>query len=282
MRRRAAGAIAVLISGACFFTCAFGGRSFAASGRMSLEKRCARILHNLYPKAHPEKIKKAPVPGLCEVWYKTRRGEDVIYLDPSTGYLIFGEILTPAGVDLTQRSREQAAYERFKNLKLKEALKWGNGRIKVVLFTDPDCPFSARAEKFLFTKSMKNRLKVYVFLYPLTMLHPHAKEHAINVLCSENPVKTLLDYADHKEVRSFCRDGKARERAKRILKRMEEEGVRVGITGTPTMVIGDEVIVGADLNRILSAVVKAERSLKVSEAIERKEGEKQKLKRQKL
>ncbi|WP_213694990.1 DsbC family protein, partial [Acinetobacter baumannii] len=77
--------------------------------------------------------------------------------------------------------------------RLKDAIKTvkGNGKRKLVVFSDPDCPYCQQLERNL--QSIDN-VTIYTFLYPLESIHPTAKTTAVSIWCSKNPGKAFQDY----------------------------------------------------------------------------------------
>ncbi len=219
--------------------------------------KCRDAVTRLLPRTRVDKILKAPIDNLCELWV----GNNVLYFYPDKGYLFVGDILTVKGKNLTQLSRERMFKEKLKQIDTKYAIKWGKGKVKVILFADPDCPFCARAEKVLLSDMFKDKIRVYVFLYPLTQLHPDARKHSIDVLCSSDPIKTLLAFAERKNPEIQC-SKERRKWAENRLKVMMDTGKKIEIPGTPLVVVEDTVIFGADIERILRTINFAEKKVK--------------------
>ncbi len=238
-------------------------------------EKCKTINQKL-PNFRYQVVKKGPVPGLCEFW----AGTNVIYYWPDYDLLFIGEIWNTRGESLTQKSRNQLIAERVREIDLSKAIKWGRGPVKVILFTDPDCPFSQRVEKILFN-TMQDTITTYIFLYPLK-IHHGSREHAIEVLCSKDPVAKLLSYARPKITEGKKKPGEKREEvlktcrieAEKRLEAMISEGMKLGITGTPYVIIGNTVIPGAQLEKIMTTIAmqKAdyERYRKIGESLKRK------------
>ena len=111
-------------------------------------------------------------------------GPNIIYFHPEKDLLMFGEIWTKDGKNMTAEKKGQARFARLKDLPLDKAVKIGNGRNKVIEFTDPDCPYCRKASAFL--KGRKDVTR-YVFFFPLP-IHKEAEAHARYVLCSAKRV----------------------------------------------------------------------------------------------
>lgn len=70
----------------------------------------------------------------------------------------------------------------------------GNGKLKLFIFSDPDCPYCHLLQSKVIDKL--NDVTVYSFLAPLDALHPNAHSDAVKILCSENPTKTYNEWLD--------------------------------------------------------------------------------------
>ncbi len=208
-------------------------------------KECREILERSFPKLQIDRVRPGPVPGLCEIW----SGTNVFYFNPEKKLLFFGEIWTSDGKSLTKESQNLLIAEHIRNLDLSRALKWGNGKTKVILVVDPDCPYCKVVEKVLLSPAYSSTITAYIFLYPLK-IHPKAEEHSIAVLCSEKPVETLVagNFSEIK-VTDSCRKS-----ALQRLKAMKEEVTKLGVKGTPFIAVEDRIIRGANLEEIFRAI----------------------------
>ncbi len=237
--------LAILFLGIWLFTAS----SVFADGSSDASAECKKILQEM-PNLRVSKMFPGPVRGSCELW----AGSNVIYYFPKEDLLFFGEVWTTTGKSLTQESRNRMIAERLKDVDLSKALKWGSGPVRMILFVDPDCPFCKRVEKMLFTKLFVNDITAYIFLYPLP-IHPKARTHALDILCSDDPVGRLLQYAsgsaDVDRVSEECR-----KKAVGRLSDMMSVGRSLGVSGTPFMVVEDTVISGADLPRLFETIAR--------------------------
>jgi len=231
-------------------------KSAVKKNKLSLVERCRDELKHLFPKLHFDAVKKSPIDGVCEVW----AGNNVLYFYPKRAYLIIGSIYTYNGEDLTLRSRERLTISKLSRVNLKNAaLVWGKGKTRVVLFIDPDCPFSREVVNFLMSPEFEKKVKLYVFLYPLQKIHPHAYQHSLNILCSKNKSKTLIDYARGKNVPEYCTTQAEVNKAKTQLKVMQKEAKKIGLNGVPLVFIGkDHVVFGANVFQIIKDIALSE------------------------
>ncbi|MBF0320964.1 MAG: DsbC family protein [Nitrospirae bacterium] len=193
-----------------------------------------------FPDITPDSVKESPIKGLYEII----KGNEVVYFDPETGYLIFGEIISAKEKkSLTADRKRQIRETKIKNIQLDKAIKIGNGKKTVIEFTDPDCPFCRKVSTFL---DARNDITRYVFLFPIAQLHPKAAEKAKFILCAEDKKKALEDVMSGKydsEPMAPCTDPKAEE----MLKAQRAVGDSVGVTGTPLLVVEGQFVDGANM-----------------------------------
>ena len=174
-------------------------------------------------------VRPSPIKGLYEV----QSGHNLFYSNAKGTYLIAGGHIfdTRTKEDLTQARLEQINHIDWSILPLDKAIVSGdpNG-MEVAIFTDPDCPFCRKLEADLLHAK---GIKVYTFLYPLTLIHPHARIHAEAIWCSKNRHKTLLDIMLHNAnpTKAHCNT--------KALDEIQALGQKLGIHGTPTLVARD-------------------------------------------
>lgn len=132
-------------------------------------------------------------PGLYEVFIDGQ----VAYTDKDLNFLVTGGSLVDPDklTDITydySKSRQKVA---FQSLPIDKSITtvYGNGKQKIALFIDPDCPYCKKFEQMLQQHKNELNLTVYRFWNPLT-IHPGSREKAIQISCTSNPEKTLLDW----------------------------------------------------------------------------------------
>lgn len=136
-----------------------------------------------------ESVKKTPFPDLYEVVLDNQ----IIYTDAKSTFVMMGELFdTKTKRNLTaERVRELSAVN-FQIFPLKNAIKsvHGNGKDKIVVFSDPDCSYCKALEKELVKL---NNVTIYTFLLPLSS-HPDAERKANLIWCSADPKQTWHDH----------------------------------------------------------------------------------------
>lgn len=149
-----------------------------ASLRAALEERM--------PDSKIGKISPAPIPGLFEV---VVNGINIMYTDEKGELAFFGNLVNLKTRDnLTKLRTEELAFVDFSKIPLKKAIVKikGDGTRKLVVFSDPDCPYCKQLEKELV---FLDNVTIYTMLYPIEELHPEARKKSEAVWCSPDRAK---------------------------------------------------------------------------------------------
>lgn len=138
-----------------------------------------------YPKLHST----IPVVKATDSLYATYINKRLALFDEKVSYVLFGgNLVNSTSEDITKDVYERVSDAWIKSLPLSNAfsVKYGTGKNKIYVFTDPDCPYCADFQKTLATlgKDGKINLEVYYFLMPLKEVHPDAMRHSVDIWCS--------------------------------------------------------------------------------------------------
>jgi thiol:disulfide interchange protein DsbC len=172
LRRAALAAVCALVS--------FG----AAADEAAIRKNLGERLKDL----SIDEVSKTPIAGLYEV----RLGNDIFYSDEQGNYVLQGNMIdTRTRADLTQARIDKLSAIDFAALPLKDAVvyKQGTGARKLVVFSDPNCPYCKRFEKDLL--NVKD-ITVYTFLYPI--LGGDSPDKARDIWCAKDQGKIWREW----------------------------------------------------------------------------------------
>jgi thiol:disulfide interchange protein DsbC len=206
-------------------------------------------LNSIYPKLTYASISPSPVKGLCEVV----AGNNVLYFDPTSKHLLFGEMWSPQGANVTSAAKGKvmaAKYGIFKD-HLQEAIRIGSGPNEVIEIIDPDCPY-CRA----MASTWKERTDVtrYVFFMPLKTIHPDAESHIAYILFASDQARAL------DEVEAGKLDGTKKTdltpSAITRIKAHTDITSKLGLGGVPAYFINKQFVIGADrpaIQKLLNA-----------------------------
>ena len=206
---------------------------------------CAQTPEESFKKDFPnapayEKFRPTAISGLYEI---AMPDGQIIYYAPAVQSIILGgQIITNKGENLTQNFAMEIMADKFKNIKLDQAIKIGQGKNTVIEFTDPDCPYCRQGSEFLSARSDVTR---YIFFAPMSS-HTDAIPKIRYIFCSKDKAKAYEEAMTGKlDSMKFeiCADPKVDE----AIKAQDEIVKKIGINATPTYVINGTIIKGADL-----------------------------------
>lgn len=197
------------------------------AGAQDFDKIRKNLTQRLPQLGQIDEVSKTPMPGVFEV----RVGTDLFYTDAEGNYIIQGELVDARQHrNLSEERQEKLLLIPFDQLPLKDAftIVRGNGKRRIAIFEDPNCPYCKRFEQDL---QKINNVTVYMFLYPI--LGPDSVDKSHNLWCTKDRGGAWLDWMLR---------AKAAPEAKcdiAAVDRNVEFGRKYKITGTPTMILPD-------------------------------------------
>lgn len=147
-------------------------------------------LKTKYPEIQVKSVQNSPIKDVYEVYM----GGRIVYTNEDAKYFFLGNLIDlKEQKNLTEERMQALKSIDVKSLPLKQAIKHvkGKGERVIYVFSDPDCPYCQHLEKEL--KNIDN-LTVYLFLYPITRLHPNAESISQQIWCSKNQYQAWEDY----------------------------------------------------------------------------------------
>ena len=180
-----------------------------------------------------ESVKKTPYLGLYEVVV----GDEVFYTDAKADYFFFGHVIdTRTRTSMTnERIQEIKAARRvpLDSLPLQSAIKVvkGDGKRRVAIFTDPNCPYCKQLEKELLNVT---NVTIYTLLYPVLK---GSMELSKKIWCSDNKIKAWDDFM----LKGVAPTSKDCETPLDVLVKSGQENK---VSGTPTLIFADGSVVG--------------------------------------
>ena len=163
--------------------------------------------------------------------YEVVIGDQLLYTDEHGEYIFDGSVIeAKSRRDLSEERRRVLFAIDFDKLPLELAVKEvrGNGKRKLAIFTDPNCPYCKRLEKEL---SGVSDVTLYLFMYPI---FPNSSEIVRNVLCSKDPVRAWNDWMlkDISPAKAVC---------KTQTDKVMALGQKLHINGTPNLIFGNGI-----------------------------------------
>lgn len=237
----------LVVLGILFLSPDFFKRNSSAQAFSGCEENCEKchslsnsevklILNKL--KAEDAKILKiqmSPIKGLWEVAIESKGQRGLLYVDFSKKYLVSGSIVeVNAAINKTKERLDELNRDKKINpasIPLRDALVMGSNTAskKVIVFTDPDCPYCGKLHQEI-KKVISKRLDIafYIKLFPLSF-HKDAYWKSKSIVCNKS-IRLLEENFEKKSIPKIdCNTSEIDENIK-----LAE---RLGITGTPTMIL---------------------------------------------
>jgi len=183
-------------------------------------------------------VENSEVPGLWEVKLEKNKNNYLLYIDYSKKYVVSGDVFRIKDKVNVTRKR-MGVRERPEGVKipLDDALLVGNkdGKKRVVVFTDPRCPYCKKLHEELKIAVRKDPdLLFFIKLFPLK-IHPDSFEVSKSILCSPS-LSLLEDSLNGKQIPpATCKT--------KVVEENIEIGNKLGIHSTPTLIFPDGRII---------------------------------------
>jgi thiol:disulfide interchange protein DsbC len=196
------------------------------------EEALKKALQTTFSGEKIDSVKKTPYLGLYEVVV----GGELFYTDDKATYLFFGHVIDPqTKQSLTSERLQQIKDARrisMDTLPLDQAIKAvkGNGKRKLVVFSDPNCPYCKRLEKELVNVT---DVTIYTLLYPVLN---GSVATVTSIWCSPNRLKAWDDFM----LKGAAPTGKNCDTP---IETLLQAGRKNGISGTPTLIFADGSVI---------------------------------------
>jgi thiol:disulfide interchange protein DsbC len=204
--------------------------------------------------ARIEQIERVPGSSLYEVAIRGPNGPQLFYVDERARLIVVGQVLDGrTGRNLTEERLRKLNAIDWASLPFGDAIttKRGNGRRKIAVFSDPNCPYCKRFEKDL---AELDDIAVHIFLYPV--IRPESIPLTKSVWCSADRAKAWNDLMLRDITPTASPD------CETPVEKLVALGRKLGASSTPTWFVETgERFSGAipleDTRRILDAAARA-------------------------
>jgi thiol:disulfide interchange protein DsbC len=182
-------------------------------------------------------IKNTPLSGICEAAINRGGQPAIFYFDIARTYLFFGNLVDAKTMtNITAQAAKEIQDKKridISKISLTSALVMGDlkAEIKVIIFTDPDCPYCSDLHKTIKQISEKRKdIAFYIKMYPLEM-HKDAYWKSKSIVC-KNSLQLLQDCFDKKVIeKTDCQTTEVDD----TLKLAQS----LGLNGTPAIILPD-------------------------------------------
>jgi thiol:disulfide interchange protein DsbC len=189
------------------------------------------------PEAKVLSITESPIKGFCEIAIENMGRLGIFYLSLDRKFLILGSLIEVANMsDKRQESLRRLQDKKridIAKIPLDNALILGESGAskKVVVFTDPDCPFCGQLHQTMKQIVAKRKdVSFYIKFFPLNF-HKDAYWKAKSIVCNKS-LKMLEDNFEKKEIpKTECTTDEIDSSMKLA--------ASFGISGTPALILPD-------------------------------------------
>lgn len=211
--------------------------SEAAQTLTKAAQAAQRQLKQTFTNLNFEDFGSSPIRGPI---YQANAGGRMIYYAPQSEHILFAAIYDRNGVNVTALAQDAIARRKLSAIDRTKALAIGPiGAPEVIEFTDPDCPYCQALERFWNAKAAEGK-PVRRLIYFVGGIHPQAAAKAEHIFCSPNreaAFKALYAGAGPTPLLT-CAPGRAKVESD------AQTVAKIGITGTPTLIIDGKLISG--------------------------------------
>ncbi len=197
-----------------------------------------------------DSVSETPLEGIMEV---TLSSGEVLFSDPSGRFIITGDMLQagPDGlVNLSAQTRRDQALEAVSSVAREEMITFSPDDVSatITVFTDVDCPYCRRLHDDI-EAIMDRGIEVRYLAYPRGGREAESYQKMVSVWCADDRQRAITRAKNGQDLPPRDCDNPVLDHF--------ELGNRVGITGTPAVVLENgRVLPGyMDVDRLTSAVL---------------------------
>lgn len=230
-----------------------------------------KLVKSIIPGSSIKKIEKTPIDGLYMVLLEN---EKFLYVYPYKELIIFGEILTSKGKNISTFLKEDMrkgdvvsknnldvilknskALLEMQELAVSVTYNRGSSEYAFYLFTDPDCPFCKDIEELFHDANTEVR---YI-LTPSKKLHPKAFYKSQQLLSNQDEFSNILMKIRRDENITVSVSKESEAKVLEMMKLSE----KLNISGTPMTLVFDkkkkriiDFIEGANIRKLKNYIIK--------------------------
>lgn len=189
-------------------------------------------------RAASAEIKESPMSGV----YQADIGDRVVFISKVGDHLLLGDVFdTARKVSLSEEIKQQKALEVVNEMKEDDMIVFAPEETKrtITIYTDVDCPYCRKLHKEV-PSLVKSGVKVRYLWYPRSGVGTPSYDKAVSIWCAEDQTAAMDDAKLHNKIAEASCDPNP-------VSAQYSSGQRVGVRGTPTIVVDDGTIIGGYL-----------------------------------
>ena len=202
------------------------------------EKAITTELKKIDPDISIETINPSPIEAIYEVTLKNGR---VLHISATGKYLISGDMLEIRDeglVNLSEETRNKVNVERLKSMRVEDMIVFSpedKAKAIVYAFTDVDCGYCRKLHQEV-AEMNKLGIELRYMAFPRGDNRSPAYSKMVDAWCSADRKQAMTDLKTGKTITSTA-DDKKKASCKAIIESQHQLGGKMGVTGTPAMVL---------------------------------------------
>lgn len=190
------------------------------------------------PRAYSSEIIESPMPDV----YQVDMGDRIIYVSMVGNHMLLGDVYdTERHVSLSEEIEKHKTLAVIDEMQESDMIVFAPDTIKrtITVYTDVDCPYCRKLHKEVPTL-VKNGVKIRYLWYPRSGINTPSYDKAVSVWCAEDQQTAMNDAKLNNKIVSVSCDPNP-------VSDQYASGQRVGVRGTPTIVVDDGTTIGGYL-----------------------------------
>jgi thiol:disulfide interchange protein DsbC len=190
------------------------------------------------PRAAASEIIESPMEGV----YQVDLGDRIVFVSKAGDHLLLGDVFdTQRRVSLSEEIKQTKALAIIDEIPESEMIVFAPAETKrtITVYTDVDCPYCRKLHKEVPTL-VENGVKVRYLWFPRSGINTPSYDKAVSIWCADDQLSAMDDAKlNNKIVNASCDPNPVSSQY--------NSGQRVGVRGTPTIVVDDGTIIGGYL-----------------------------------
>lgn len=204
-------------------------------------------------------VEFSEVPGMWVVEVEKGQKKLPVYIDFSKQYLLSGNMIRLNDKENLTRQRSAMMNKvDVSKIPLEDALLLGSplAKTKVIVFTDPECPFCKKLHEELKKIVLRDpEIAFLIKLFPLKM-HPNAYEVSKSIVCNKSVELLEASFAGKAVPPASCDTS--------VIDQTLALAGELGVRSTPTLVLPDGLVVSGYKNAETLLVLITENAMKIA------------------
>jgi thiol:disulfide interchange protein DsbC len=222
-------------------------------------KKITSVLSKLMPKAKPDSIKPAVIPGMYEAVF----GPQVVYVSKDGRYVLEGDLYDlTTRTNLTDIQRRSGREKVISSIDPSTMIDFAPKKVKytITAFTDIDCAYCRKLHKHMADYN-KLGIEFRYMSFPRSGVNTPSFYKAVSVWCAKDRKKAITDAKNGESLKQIQQIAQVKGKdCRSIILNHMQAAKEVGVNGTPTLVLSN--------GQVIPGYVEPQRLIKILDQIQ--------------